>query len=458
MDFWYYIQLHKWYSAGWALTFAFSLVLLFVGRNNQKEKIRKLCIFVSLSLLLYYCQIFASVMLRTFLPGYLEYERLSWIFFAREIVAFSFVVLVNKFDKKKRLLAFAIFLVFCLYLSNTNLITYGFHVPQNLYKLSEDVVEIGDALIAHTSEKKPTVLIQSDSYDTNQGDEMFHGIRQYTSNPVLYDVYLSSEEYEAEDFDLSAYGILNFEFFVCHNEVALRNQAESFGFELIKETKKYCLFKNEKEFTLFFVRHGQTDANVAGIYAGSGTDSMLTVEGINQAKTTGEALSDILFSNVFTSELTRTKYTANLILEQNNNGTPEPKALPYLDDFYWGNVEGMTDEEVRELYPDFDLTTYIGTLDDQFFVSPIDAGSKYYTVTRLRRALDQIVTSTEKGGNVLVVGHSAMIWCLQDMFPEQVEETDGIDNASVTILHYNRGKWTLEELNLSAEEFKELKL
>ena len=458
MDFWHNLQFHKWASSGWILLFIISLLYIIYKRNNIGKKIDVAIVFLLLSIVLYFSPVFSKIMLQHFLPSYLEYERLSWLFFSREIIAFSGVLFIMNLEKKRRFSAIGIMLCFCLLISNVSFISRGFKLSENIYKVPDDVISISDAIISDTVDEKPQVLVQVENYDAAAGDEMYHGIRQYTSKPVLSMLNLNPETYNAEDFDLSDYSVMNYQYFVCHNENLLCTQAEDAGFDLLKKTDNYCLYKNTKEFALYFVRHGQTEANVEGIYAGSGTDAMLTIMGIQQAAETGEALSSVQFTNVFTSELTRTADTAKYIMNENDNTVPEFETISYLNDFYWGNLEGMTMDEVASAYPDFELDTYIGTADDTSFISPIGSWSKYGLIDRYKKALEQIAAKTQSGGTSLVVGHSAMIWYLQSVFPEEVSLDAGLDNAGITVLHYSRGTWSLEYLNLLADEYKELDL
>ena len=68
---------------------------------------------------------------------------------------------------------------------------------------------------------------------------------------------------------------------------------------------------------LWLVRHGETEANVAGLYSGH-APTPLTPRGVAQARALGERLRLAPFDKVFCSELARTGTTADLLL----GGTP----------------------------------------------------------------------------------------------------------------------------------------
>lgn len=65
---------------------------------------------------------------------------------------------------------------------------------------------------------------------------------------------------------------------------------------------------------LWLVRHGETEANVAGLYSGH-APTPLTEKGISQAQTLNALLRHAPFDRVLCSELERARHTARLILE-----------------------------------------------------------------------------------------------------------------------------------------------
>ncbi|MCD8248496.1 MAG: histidine phosphatase family protein, partial [Lachnospiraceae bacterium] len=63
--------------------------------------------------------------------------------------------------------------------------------------------------------------------------------------------------------------------------------------------------------TLYFVRHGQTDTNVAGLLVGTSGNPTLTETGEEMAAQLGEGLRDIRFDASYSSTLTRAYDTAS---------------------------------------------------------------------------------------------------------------------------------------------------
>lgn len=460
MDFWYNLQVHKWPSAGWILLYVICLIVLFHNRDKWGDKVKASLIFIGISMVLFLCPLFAKVMVGTLLPSYLEYERMTWLLFIVPVCAFVIVKLLYQMKRRTRKKAVGISLIALLFISNISFISRGYSTAENLLKVPDDVITISEALLDDAGYNddptvKPQVLVQEEADNGTIGNWMYHGIRQYTSAPQLTPIYISEEEYDKEDFDILNYGLMNYEYFICSNSENLKEQAEASGYEMLVETDEYVLYKNVKECTVYIVRHGETDANVMGTFAGSGTDAMLTDNGIQQATDTGIALQDITFASAYASELTRAQDTAGIILKHNKDTEVSLTTVSNLNDISWGDIEGMLIEDVYEKYPDYSDDTYIGTLTDTSFVSPIGAESKAYVVSRYSQAMQQIVSTSSEDGNVLVVGHSAMLWWLQTVFGEEVN-IPGLNNASITVVQYSKGHWTLKYLNQSATEYEEI--
>lgn len=101
--------------------------------------------------------------------------------------------------------------------------------------------------------------------------------------------------------------------------------------------------------TLYVTRHGQTDYNLQGRYAG-GTDVPLNETGLRQARELSERLAGIAFDAAVSSPMTRARQTAEIIL-QDRADVP----LELNDNFAerrCGELEGRTAEQIRERFPE----------------------------------------------------------------------------------------------------------
>lgn len=67
---------------------------------------------------------------------------------------------------------------------------------------------------------------------------------------------------------------------------------------------------------IYFVRHGETDANLARIVSGGEHEAQVTENGREQAKRAGQDLKDKKIELVVASPMERTKETANIICKE----------------------------------------------------------------------------------------------------------------------------------------------
>ncbi|MBQ6455130.1 MAG: histidine phosphatase family protein [Eggerthellaceae bacterium] len=69
---------------------------------------------------------------------------------------------------------------------------------------------------------------------------------------------------------------------------------------------------------IYIIRHGETSANVAGVFQGR-LDTELLESGLALASSVGQALSDVRFDAAFASPLTRSQITARALLDASGN-------------------------------------------------------------------------------------------------------------------------------------------
>jgi len=139
---------------------------------------------------------------------------------------------------------------------------------------------------------------------------------------------------------------------------------------------------------LYFIRHGQSQLNVEGRYAGR-TETPLTVEGRAQAKRTGQDAKGLKIDLIISSPLSRALETAQIVAAE--IGYPLDKIIidERLIERDFGKLEGQAwspDHKKQDLSP------YNIELDSQL-------------LARTRKALDWI--ESLPADNILVVSHGA---------------------------------------------------
>jgi broad specificity phosphatase PhoE len=99
---------------------------------------------------------------------------------------------------------------------------------------------------------------------------------------------------------------------------------------------------------LYLVRHGDTAWTHTGQHTGR-TDLPLLPDGEEEARRLGQALSDIRFAAVYSSDLQRSLRTAELA------GFEHPQVTPLLREFDYGDYEGLTSAEIWAQRPDWQI-------------------------------------------------------------------------------------------------------
>jgi broad specificity phosphatase PhoE len=142
------------------------------------------------------------------------------------------------------------------------------------------------------------------------------------------------------------------------------------------------------------VRHGESEANAAGVFAGQ-TDSPLTPKGREQAKVVARALHPVHFDRIVTSPLSRTKDTAAVIAA--GRGIPV-EAFDDLKEIDVGIAAGKPFDELRGLPG--------ATGDDGWRQWP-GGESLDQVLTRSLRVIDRLVAESP-GKTICIVGHGGV--------------------------------------------------
>ena len=145
--------------------------------------------------------------------------------------------------------------------------------------------------------------------------------------------------------------------------------------------------------TLYFVRHGESEANAAHVFAGR-RDSPLTARGREQAKVVAAAVRHVHFDRIVTSTLSRTKDTAAEIA----GGRDVPvETYADLDEIDLGEASGRPFDELRGL-PNY---------DGEGFTQWPGGESLEQVLTRAMRVIDRLADESA-GKTICVVGHGGV--------------------------------------------------
>ena len=208
-----------------------------------------------------------------------------------------------------------------------------------------------------------------------------------------------------------------------------------------------CNDKNDKVLKLYIVRHGETEWNVIKRFQGQ-LNTPLTEKGMEKLRETGKKLENVLFDEVYTSELGRTVASAEIILNENRgyrNKELGLKKLAELNEVYFGVWQGLTYEEVFLKYPE-EANNYFYNVKN-YKAENVEAENLKDALERFLKGINKIL-NIHKSGNILVVTHGTVF----EMFINYVENNSIFDidertlmgNGDYKVFSYKDGKFQEE--------------
>ena len=208
-----------------------------------------------------------------------------------------------------------------------------------------------------------------------------------------------------------------------------------------------CNDKNDKVLKLYIVRHGETEWNVIKRFQGQ-LNTPLIEKGIKKLKETGKKLENVLFDEVYTSELGRTVASAEIILNENRgykNKKRELKKLAELNEVYFGVWQGLTYEEVFLKYPE-EGNNYFYNVKN-YKAENVEAEKLEDALERFLKGINKILDSHESG-NILVVTHGTVFEMFMNYVANDsifdIDERTLMGNGDYKVFSYKDGKFQEE--------------
>ncbi len=153
--------------------------------------------------------------------------------------------------------------------------------------------------------------------------------------------------------------------------------------------------------TLYLVRHGQCESNIAGFIQGQ-IDSPLTPLGHQQARAVAVRLAAEPVCAVYSSDLERARNTAAPIA--GHHGL-EVKLSPLLRECHLGEAQGLTDDEFKRAYP----SEYALWRGNPIEHRPPGAERFEDVILRCGRFLAELHRNHRPSETVIAVGHIGSI-------------------------------------------------
>ncbi|WEV41075.1 histidine phosphatase family protein [Lactobacillus sp. ESL0681] len=221
---------------------------------------------------------------------------------------------------------------------------------------------------------------------------------------------------------------------------------------------------------VYLIRHGETMFNQLNKVQGW-CDSPLTVKGINDLKRTAEALSQVHFDNMYSSDLKRAIDTVHLMKDANRvSEIGKIKKLPEFREVFFGSFEG---DDVVDTWQQVGLAAGIGEETDvtkiinqvgiyEFRQATKKADPRHLAEDkeeldeRMVRAVKVLTELTRNEKRVLLVSHGDFIKTLGIKYWRKSDGLHDIvfpDNGSVSrgILNDN-GKFEIVDYNVNAKQ------
>ena len=184
--------------------------------------------------------------------------------------------------------------------------------------------------------------------------------------------------------------------------------------------------------TLIFVRHGQSESNLARVFTGQG-NTALTAMGREQAERTAQYLKQFPISHIYASDLIRAMDTAApTAREFGLEIVPNPK----LREIYAGKWEGQSYDALKEHYGNF----YQMWIEDLGRAHP-DGGERVLDLyQRVNEEIDRLV-QLHRGECIALFSHAtparaaACKWF--GYAPEDMGRVPWANNASVSVVEYD---------------------
>lgn len=233
-------------------------------------------------------------------------------------------------------------------------------------------------------------------------------------------------------------------------------------------------FAPEGTSVIFLVRHGRTDANDQNLVQGW-SDTPLNAQGQAQAAATAEALKDIRFASVLTSDLPRARQTTDAILaanvyptgaldaeelrEQNYGGFDGYREVDFFSTLiqamgYPFDAAKSTDPANIWSNPDavawFNATTEEQRTDAIAAADPLGEAENWALHSvRMQAAAALISLAATEVGNTLVVSHGGTIASLLELMdPEHYDPYADLPNGSVSVVYVTNGVYRIQAIGI----------
>ncbi|KUK78324.1 MAG: Fructose-2,6-bisphosphatase [Mesotoga prima] len=154
--------------------------------------------------------------------------------------------------------------------------------------------------------------------------------------------------------------------------------------------------------TIYLMRHGQSQANVEGIFANGDNGFPLTDEGRIQAKMAARYLKLRNIRKIYTSPILRARETSRIV---SSDLEIEPQLLDEIREFHVGKLEGeLIEGEAERAFLELVRSWIDGRIDEKI----LNGESHREVIDRFWKAMNTVVSECPEG-EVLAISHGGFL-------------------------------------------------
>ncbi|HIZ71537.1 MAG TPA: histidine phosphatase family protein [Candidatus Atopostipes pullistercoris] len=215
---------------------------------------------------------------------------------------------------------------------------------------------------------------------------------------------------------------------------------------------------NDYGTTIYFVRHGETYFNFYNRMQGW-SNTPLTPQGEIDVRRSGKGLKDVKFDAVYSSDLSRTIDTAELILGENEQTDPEIEItmMPEFREIFFGTFEGeygdttykkvadhLGFETADRMFSDVNQFDRMGAFKE---IDPHGHAEDFMEFwLRVEKGLLKLIDKhRDTGETILLVAHGGTIRLILENLIPDLDDPNPLLNASVSVAHYDNGLYHLDQ-------------
>jgi len=165
---------------------------------------------------------------------------------------------------------------------------------------------------------------------------------------------------------------------------------------------------------LYFVRHGESEANILHEFSNRGFKHGLTARGYQQADQLGLKLRGVPFTKIYSSPLKRAFQTAEILHEHLNCPFETADALREFDT---GELEGKSDPESWEIHD-----RVFDQWRDGIWTACTPGGENRLDIQARFIPFFEGLTQMFEDENILLVGHGGLFFCVLPLITTNLDD------------------------------------